>query len=266
MNTTTAHLTYIFNNIDVFMLVFARIIGFFAVVPIIGGSTTPNIVKIGFSLAISSIVYTYGFIEHSIEYSSVFAYFLIIAKEIIVGIILALVVYFIFSATYLGGQFTDQQMGYSMANIYDPISSTQVPITGNMYYFSLCAIFIANNGHHSLISSLVNSYKALPIGSAIFINNQYLFYNFVYILSELFKLGISIALPIIGVILVTDIALGIMVRAVPKMNVFVIGMPLKTLIGLITLFIILPVFSQVFYNIYEFIINQILNIIKVMKT
>lgn len=263
MNTTET-LIQLFNHIDVFMLILARILAFFSIVPVIGGSTNPNIIKIGLALSISSIIYTYGFVDYNISYPTMFAYFLLLAKEMVVGFIIGLVVYFIFSATYLGGQFTDQQMGYSMANVYDPITSSQVPITGNMYYFGLCAVFIASRGHYSLISSLVYSYKYLPIGEAYLLNNHYIFYNFLYNLTELFKIGVSIALPIIGVILVTDIALGIMVRAVPKMNVFVVGMPLKTLIGLVTLFIVLPTFSQVFYSVYEFIVHQVINIIKVM--
>lgn len=263
MDTADA-LINIFNNIDIFMLIFARIIAFFSIVPIIGGSTTPNIIKIGASLSITTIIYTYGFASEDIYYASVFAYFMLLAKEVIVGLIIALVVYFIFNSTYVGGQFTDQQMGYSMSSVYDPMTNSQVPITGNMYYFALCAIFIANKGHHSLISSLVYSYKALPIGEAVLIPNSYIFYNFLYNLTEFFKMGVIISIPIIGVILVTDIALGVMVRAVPKMNVFVVGMPLKALIGLISFWIILPMFSQVFYNIYEFVIEQVLNIIKVM--
>ena len=159
---------------------------------------------------------------------------------------------------------TDQQIGYSMANVFDPMTNNQVPITGNLYYFSLCALFIINRGHHMVITAIFYSYKSLPIGKSYILGNSGLFFGIINIMVEFFKIGFLFALPIIGVILTMDVVLGVLVRAVPKMNVFVVGMPLKVIAGLATLWVIVPIFSEIYYRIYNLVSELILNSIKVM--
>lgn len=254
----------IFNNVDIYMLILVRIIGFLLFIPVISGNNIPRQAKIGLALAISAIIYTSGNVTEVFYNNSIIGYAVLILKEFLVGAIISFTVFLIFNAIYLTGHLTDQQIGYSMANVFDPISNTQVPITGNLYYFSLCMLFILNRGHHMVISTIFYSYKVLPIGKAIIMENASLNYILLSAMLEFFKIGTLIALPIIGIILVMDIALGILVRTVPKMNVFVIGMPLKVIAGLIGVWIIVPAFSEVYYKIYTLISSFILNSIKVM--
>ena len=255
-----------FENVDIYMLIFIRVGAMLSVMPIIGGKNTIAITRIGLGLVIASIIYSSDiqFLPETFIYNSTIEYGILVVKEIFVGLIIGYVTYFIFNAAYLAGFFTDQQIGYAMANMYDPTSRTQIPITGNLYYFAICVLFIINKGHYLLINSIFYSFKAIPISTANLIGNGKLFYIILNLIIEFFKIGLSIALPIFGVILVIDIALGVMVKAVPKMNVFIIGMPAKALVGLIAIWIILPVFSQIYYRFYSAINDIILNAIKVM--
>lgn len=253
-----------FNNMDLYVLILIRIIGFLIFIPVLGGSSIPSSVKIGMAMSIAAIVFTSGNVTDVTYTNNIIGYGMLILKEFFVGAIISYIVSFVFNSVYLAGHLTDQQIGFSMANIFDPISNTQVPISGNLYYFSLCALFIVNRGHHMIISTLFYSYKSLPIGKAYIIGNEGLFFGIINIMLEFFKIGTMLALPIIGTILVMDIALGVLVRAVPKMNVFVVGMPLKVLAGVIALWIIIPVFSEIYYRIYSLISDLILNSIKVM--
>ncbi|WP_317367332.1 flagellar biosynthetic protein FliR [uncultured Tyzzerella sp.] len=254
----------IFNNTDLYMLIFVRIIGFLIFIPVIGGNNGVAMVKIGLAMAISAIIFTSGNITEFAYINSIMGYFMLILKEFFVGAIIGYIVFFVFSSVYFTGHMIDQQMGYSMASVFDPVSNTQVPITGNLYYFSLCALFILNRGHHMLINAIFYSYKSLPIGKAYILGNNGLFFGIINIMIEFFKIGFLFALPIIGTILVMDIALGVLVRAVPKMNVFAVGMPLKVIAGLLALWVIMPVFSELYYRIYNVISELILNSIKVM--
>lgn len=256
----------IFNNADLFMLILVRILGFLVFLPVIGGTTGLSMVRLGLALSITTIIFVSGDIKEVVYINSIMGYFMLILKEFFVGLIIGYVAFFLFNAIYLGGQITDQQMGYSMANVFDPMTNTQVPITGNLYYFSLCVLFIANRGHHMIINTLFYSYKALPIGQASIVNNSGLIFGILNVTVEFFKIGFLLALPIIGVILVMDVALGVLVRAVPKMNVFVVGMPLKVLAGLLSLWIIVPTFSEIYYKVYMLISEYILNSIKVMMS
>lgn len=254
----------IFNNADLYMLIFVRIIGFLVFMPVIGGNNGIAMLKIGLAMAISTIIFTSGNITEVVYVNSIMGYFMLILKEFFVGAIISYIVFFVFNSVYFTGHMTDQQIGYSMANVFDPMTNNQVPITGNLYYFSLCALFIINRGHHMVITAIFYSYKSLPIGKSYILGNSGLFFGIINIMVEFFKIGFLFALPIIGVILTMDVVLGVLVRAVPKMNVFVVGMPLKVIAGLATLWVIVPIFSEIYYRIYNLVSELILNSIKVM--
>ena len=260
----TKILVDIFNNIDLYMLILVRIIGFLVFMPVIGGSNGIAILKIGLALAISNIIFMSGNVTNVGDYNSIMAYAMLILKEFFVGLIISYIVFFIFNSAYFAGHMTDQQIGYSMASTFDPMTNSQVPITGNIYYFLLCVLFILNKGHHMVITTVFNSYKALPIGKAYIVGNTGLLYGLINMLVEFFKIGFLFALPIIGITLVMDVALGVLVRAVPKMNVFAVGMPLKVIAGLSALWVIIPLFSEFYYKVYNVISELLLNSIKVM--
>lgn len=259
----TQALMDIFNNTDIYMLIFIRILGFLMFLPVIGGRSNSAVIKIGLALGISTIIFANG-IDEVFYDDNLIGYGMLLLKEFFVGIIVSYIISFFFNIVYLAGHITDQQIGFSMANVFDPVSNAQVPITGNLYYFSLCALFVVNGGHYMVISAIINSYKALPIGKAYLIGNNGLFFGIINMMGDFFKIGMLIALPIVGVILVMDVALGILVRTVPKINVFVIGMPLKVIAGLFALWFIIPIFSNVYAKIYYLIQEAILNSIKVM--
>lgn len=260
----TQALIDIFNNTDLYMLILVRIFGFLLFMPIIGGSNGIAMVKIGLAMAISAIIFTSGNVANVVYANNIIGYGMLILKEFFVGAIIGYIVFFIFNSLYFAGHMTDQQMGYSMANVFDPMTNTQVPVSGNLYYFSLCVLFIVNRGHHMVLSTLFYSYKALPIGKAYIVGNEGLVFGIISIMTEFFKIGALIALPIVGVTLVLDVALGVLVRAVPKVNVFAVGMPLKVIGGLAALWFIAPVFSEIYYKIYNLISETLLSSIKVM--
>ncbi|MFI3230417.1 MAG: flagellar biosynthetic protein FliR [bacterium] len=254
----------IFNNTQLYMLIVVRIIGFLVFTPVVGGSTVPAMVRVGFAMVIATIVLTSVDVTVVVYSENILSYGLIILKEFLIGLIIGFVTYLLFNAVFLAGQLSDQQMGFSMANVLDPLSNTQVPITGNIYYMALSAIFIANRGHHMMITALFYSYEMLPIGGANIVGNGSLTNIMIEIMSKFFSLGLLIAMPIIGVVLTMEVALGVLVRAVPKVNVFSLGMPLKSLAGLFALWIVAPSFLQVYSELYTLAAETILKIIRVM--
>jgi len=263
-SSNAAALAEILSNADVFILIFVRIFGTIVIMPIIGGSNIPAMVKIGLSLALASIVFYSGNVTFTDYADNVYGYGVLIFKEFIVGITVGFVVYLILNISYFAGHFTDQQIGFSMVSVYDPITQEQVPISGNLYYFLLCVLLIVTNGHHFIVKSLFYSYKAIPIGSGqIFLNGKLVSVLFGLAI-DFFAIGFSIALPVIAIILIIDLVLGILIKTVPQINVFVVGMPAKVFIGLIAIMIIIPMFSGVTSIFYREISDAVLNVIKVM--
>lgn len=265
MDSTSANILIdIFSNFDVFLIILVRLVGFITIVPILGGRSVPLMTRMGFSCILASIIYTSGMITEAEYVNSVFGYTILIFKEFFVGFLLGFVVFFIFNITYLTGEISDHQIGFSMASVFDPQSQMQVPISGNIYYNIITIFFVLSGGYRVLIKTIFYSYEALPIGVAKIVENEKIIVFFVDLITRFFKVGIIIALPIIAIILVMDVALGVLVKAVPKMNVFVIGMPAKVLVGLFGIWLIMPVFVRVYEVIYEMITGSLIGIIKVL--
>ena len=265
MNSEGANsLAYAIGNADIFILILVRVIGLFSIVPVIGGNSIPARIRLGFSLLLAGIIYSSGNAAEIFYDDSVIGFGILIAKEFFVGWIIGYFVYFIFNITYLSGHLIDQQIGLSMVSVFDPVSQIQVPVVGNLYYMSLCILFIISNAHHMIIKTLFYSYEVLPMGQAVIINNGELMSIFIGLIVKFLYLGVTIAVPIIGIILVVDLILGLLVRTVPKMNVFVVGMPLKIFIGLFGIWLVAPLFGNVYSFLYDEISKALLNIIKVM--
>jgi flagellar biosynthetic protein FliR len=147
----------------------------------------------------------------------------------------------------------DLQMGFAMANIIDPISGVTAPIMGNLKYMLLMLVFLSINGHHYLLSAIMDSYKWLPLDNKLF--QVYYGGNITLFLirtfADTFLLAIQISAPIVVAMLLTDFGLALLARTAPQYNVFVIGIPIKIIIGLAMLVILLPGFSALFQIVFD---------------
>jgi len=180
-----------------------------------------------------------------------------IIKEFIVGLTIGYVAYLVFSAIYLAGQFIDMQIGFSMVNVMDPVNNIQVPVTANFYFILSMIIFLVVNGHHLLIKALFDSYTYVPVGKAVFTGE--ILDNMIKIFGSIFVIGFKIAAPITAAILITDVALGIISRTVPQLNVFVVGMPLKIGLGIAVIVLTIPAFMMMMDSIFDTMNTEIFN-------
>jgi len=249
------------NQFIVFLLVFIRMTSLFVISPIFGRQNMPSYLKIGLALFTTFIIgplLSYV----NIEYNNLLEFTLIIIKEFMVGIIIGYVSYLVFSSLYVAGQIIDTQIGFGMVNVLDPKSNIHVPLVGNFLYIFVILIFLMANGHHVLFSAIVKSYSIIPINSLSF--TKELIHNLIAIFSESFLMAVKIAFPIIAAVLISEVALGILARTVPQMNVFIVGLPLKIAIGLLSLLIILPGFSSILDYLFDTMFAYISIIMKSM--
>ncbi|NLM43537.1 MAG: flagellar type III secretion system protein FliR [Clostridiales bacterium] len=242
------------NQFIVFFLVLVRMTSLFVLSPVFGRQNMPSYLKVGLALFTTLIIAP--LLSHiTIDYYNIIDFSLIIIKEFFVGTIIGYVSYMVFSALYVAGQIIDTQIGFGMVNVLDPQSNIQVPLIGNFLYIFAILIFLMANGHHILFSALVKSYSIIPINSLSF--TKELINNLIAIFSETFLMAVKIAFPIIAAVLISEVALGILARTVPQMNVFIVGLPLKITIGLLSLLIILPSFSNILDYLFETLFTYI---------
>ncbi len=258
---STPYLVTMFENIDKIFLIFARMGGFIFLLPIFSGQVMPTQVKVGFAFIISVIIFTSGITDTSVETTTAIQFAILLSKEFIAGLILGFVVYLIFTAFYFAGQIMDYNIGFSMVNVLDPVSQIQVPVTGNLIFYVMSVMLIRTGGLNALLAAFFDSFIKIPIGRINLTVNEGLMQYMVDLTTTYFSLGVRIAAPILVTILIVDVALGVLVKASPQMNVFVVGMPIKLLVGLVILYVVSPYLALVYQEVYELIFVSINNII-----
>jgi flagellar biosynthetic protein FliR len=260
----TIPLDFLLDMWDVFLLIFLRITGLFVVSPIFGRQNLPAYYKIGFSF-ILAIILSYTVSVPSLGlYASVLAYILLLVKEFIIGLVLGYISYLILTSIYLAGQMIDLHIGFGMVSVFDPEAKVQLPVTANFYFILTMLVFLAIDGHHLLIYTLTESFTTLPIGSKLVIGQPIM--NFVLdLFGSVFAISFKIAAPVTAAVLIADIALGVIAKAVPQVNVFIVGMPLKILLGLGIILLTLTAFRNIVHVLMGGMQQEMMSFMEILR-
>lgn len=245
----------IVQGFPIFLLIFCRITAFFVVAPVFSSRGVPNTFKLGLGVFISLIVFlTYG-VQQTIVPNA--EYVLVVIREILVGLLMGYVVYLFFTVVQTAGAFMDLQIGYAMANVVDPHTGASAPLLGNFKYMLILVVFLMLNGHHYMLTGLMDSYQWMPLSNELFSRlmsgniTEFLTRTF----SNTFLLAVQMASPLIVAMFLADVGLGFLTKTAPQFNVFVIGIPLKMIVGLFLLILLVPglalLFEQLFSIMFE---------------
>jgi flagellar biosynthetic protein FliR len=246
-------MSILMDKYQLFLLIFVRVSGIFVFSPLFSSQNVPNVLKVGFSFIFSLLLTTTLKVDFLNQVDT--NYLVLIVKELMVGIMIGFISYAFFSTFYILGQIIDMEIGFGMVNVIDPQNKIQVPVMGNFYYILSFLILLITNGHHVIIKALVDSYQYIPIGK--FYISEATAYQLISILGKTFSLGFRIAAPIVVTMLLIDILLGVLSRTIPQMNVFVVGMPLKIVVGLLIIAVSLPIFNKFTGNVFDKMIKEI---------
>lgn len=237
-----------------------RLSGMFFLSPIFGRRNIPNYFKVGFCFMLTIITAQSIPVPDMEAYQSLASYAVLIGKELLIGLMLGYISYMLFSSIYIAGQLIDMRIGFGMVNVFDPITSVQIPITADFYTVFATLFMLVTDSHHLLIKALYESYTILPIGKAWF--NGDILKQMIDLFSNVFVIGFKIAAPITVAILITDLALGIISKAMPQMNVFMLGMPVKILLGFVIMLITITAFKGIVYAIMDGTYREIYDFLK----
>jgi flagellar biosynthetic protein FliR len=230
-----------------FLPVLVRVSGLVMASPIFGGRGVPAQVKIGLSLVTAMALYPI-LPDHVLSMETVAAYYVVILRELMVGIGLGFAVTVVFSAIYLAGQLIDVPMGFGMVNVVDPQSGLQVPIFAQFQYILAALVFLSVRGHHGLFQALSSSFTLIPIGGNL--SGRSWPMAVLALFAKMFYLGVKLSLPLVMGLLLADIALGIVARAVPQINIFVVGFPAKILIGISLFVFLIPAYVTLLAQVF----------------
>ena len=225
----------VLQGFSVFLLIFCRIASFFVVSPLFAIRQVPAPFKIGLGFFVSLIVYLASGL--SMTAPSDATYLLYVIHEVLAGLLLGYLFYLFFAVAQISGAFVDMQMGFGMANIIDPMTGVSAPLTGNFKYYLLILVFLAMNGHHYMLASLMDSYEWLPMAGELYaaIAAGQLTEQLVRTFATTFLLGFQLAAPVLVAMFLTDVGLGFLAKTAPQFNVFVVGLQVKIMVGLLVM-------------------------------
>lgn len=229
------------NALTLFLLITARMTGCVAFNPLLGRRGVPSLVKAGLILLLSVSVFSITTVQVEAP-STLLGLALMFLMEMFVGYALGLVINLFFYIPVMAGSVIDMQMGLSMASTYDPASGIQVTATSTLLNVLMSLLFFAANGHHTLIRIFLVSGRVVPFGAVALGEN---FYGaMIQIFLDCTLLGVKLAMPILAAELMGQVGMGILMKAIPQINVFAINIELKVIIGLVLIMLMLFPFSQ----------------------
>ncbi len=231
-----------------FALALVRFTTFFAVTPIFSMRNIPAVTTIGLASTAALLVMPPLEMVGAAQSWSVLA--LLVFHEIVVGFILGFLVVLAFSAVQFAGQLTDVPIGFGMATVLDPNTGMQMPVFSQFYFLIAVLVFFSLDGHLWLLRALAQSYETIPFAG--FINMEVTYQTIMALVGEMFAIGMKLSLPVIATILLVDMGLGVVVRAVPQINVFVIGFPIKVLVGMAVIAAAVPAFVTLISRVFAY--------------
>ena len=169
---------------------------------------------------------------------------LLLIQQVLIGLSLGFAVRLVFTAIELAGELTGLQMGLNLAGFFDPSSGGQTTAISRFYGIVVSWLFIVINGHLLMIAAVVQSFQAFPVGPEPF---AFLVATKPHLWgAEIFKLGLWIALPLIAMLLFTNLVLGVISRVAQQLQIFSIGFPITVSVGLLGILATLPMMAVPF--------------------
>ena len=229
------------SSLTLFLLITARMSGCILFNPLLGRKGIPGLVKAGFILMLSLSAFALTPLPEQVP-DTLLTLALTFLMELFLGYVLGLAVNLFFYIPLMAGSVVDMQMGLSMASTYDPASGIQVTATSTLFNVLMSMLFFAANGHHTLIRIFLASGRVVPFGRVAL--GEDLYAALIEMFIDCTVLGVKLCMPILAAELMGQVGMGILMKAIPQINVFAINIELKVIIGLMLTFLFLIPISE----------------------
>jgi flagellar biosynthetic protein FliR len=242
------------------LVVLARVMGIFTFNPILSRGTVPMRVRMSMSVVLTLVMVAHitggndvvGYIPTSIP-----GFVGVLVMEAALGFVFGFVVNLILAAIILAGKVIDNQMTLALAELMDPAMGFSMPITANLYYYMAVMYFFLVGGHLNYIQLFALSYEIIPIGFEVTAAWHELTYVIVMFFGAIFTLAIKMAMPIIAAEMILQVCVGVIMKAVPNIQIFVINIQMKVLMGIFVLMMIAGPMSDYIQNLLDIMFENL---------
>lgn len=220
-----------------FIFPLARILALIASAPIFGNRQIPARIKIGLAVAITILVAPTLDIPADLDPASAQGMF-VLMQQIVAGLIMGFAIRLIFTAIEMAGDLAGMQMGLGFASFYDPQNASYTPVIAQFLGIIAALVFISVDGHLYMLSALSESFRDFPINAGP--PSASAFRTITEWGGSMFSNALQFSLPLIGALLITNLALGILTRSAPQLNIFAVGFPITLAVGFAALMLTIP--------------------------
>jgi flagellar biosynthetic protein FliR len=247
------------DKLQLFLLIMLRASGLFLIAPILGHRVFPVPAKIGLVVLFALILVAAMPNAAVPAAQSLSELVTLAAKELFVGLAIGFLFSLLLMGVQMAGDIVSYQIGFAMANIMDPDQRHEVSTLGQFWFLCAMLIFIGINGHHVIITAFNNSYQLIPAGHVVM--NGSVGEMIINYTAYAFVIALKLAAPVVVTLLLVDVAMGVVSRMMPTMNVFLLGFGIKVAIGIAIMGLSLPVFAYVLEKATGYIDSELINLL-----
>lgn len=228
------------DRFGLFWLIVGRVSGLFFMMPVFSNRFLPAAARVWLVLLVSALLLPVTPEPPGGVPADVTGYAAAFARELAFGLGLGFLVSLVFHVAEVAGQLLDVDMGFSMMNVIDPVFGHPMPVMGNFLNLLTMLLFLVVDGHHLILSALAESFRRLSPGLGGITDGS--LQVGIGDVAWMFVTAVKIAAPVLGILFLATVVMGLMARATPQLNIFVVGLPVKLAVGLVGLTLALPVY------------------------
>lgn len=239
ITVTSAQLT---TWLALFIFPFVRILALIASSPVLGNNKVPARVKIGLSILLTILIAPTLTIQPDVDPASAPGLFVLL-QQVLAGLSMGFTMRLIFTAVEMAGDIVGLQMGLGFAVFYDPQNTSYTPVLAQLLGIIAALAFLGMDGHLTMLAALADSFHTFPVTGAV--PAAVALHTLAAWGGSIFMYALQLSMPVIGVLLITNLALGILTRSAPQLNLFAVGFPITLTIGFAALMLLLPSLAPV---------------------
>lgn len=248
-------------NYTTFFFIFIRTLAILTSMPLFWMKGIPPMLRFGLSMTIALMLLP--LIKPVQVPGDIFAWGMLILSEVMIGAAIGFSARLVMAGIELSGQMIGFQMGFGIVNIIDPHTNNQASIMAAFESLLALMIFFLINAHHYFISAILSSLQMVPPAGGVFMGVAAK--PLMSVAGSMFVIGLKLGAPVMLALLFTNVAMGVIARSVPQINIFMMGFPITISVGLLVLGISMPIFLTVVQRIVTGMNRNIYEILKVMK-
>ncbi|MCP4747836.1 MAG: flagellar biosynthetic protein FliR [Desulfobacteraceae bacterium] len=225
-------------QIHLFFFVLVRVSTILFTIPFLDARNVPLMIKAGLAVSVTFMIIPHlNNIPVPVS-NNLLIFSMGVLSEFAIGLTIGLTIQLLFAGVQLAGQIAGFQMGFALANVMDPASSLQIPVLSQFLNLFAMMLFLSLNVHFEFIRALMEGFELIPLWGAQF--GHGLTHEIVRLAGNMFIISIKLGGPVIVSLMLATVALGLIARTVPQMQIFIVSMPLKIILGLSFLGVSLP--------------------------